>query len=295
MHRITLSLLLPAVCPWATAKGQLPQNPSPMVEHTRAHPRLEKAEPAGERRVLSLGTLFVPSALADAEEAGLLVHFHGGTWIPELAAERSVVVSLAVQLGAGSGRYAAPFRETGRFAALLAEAEDEAGLRFKAVTVSGWSAGCGALREIFKDPANDARVVRALFLDGIHSGYLGDGAGREVEPEPLASIARWGRRAMAGEVEMLVVHSTVFPGTYASTTETADWLVRELGLKRRAVLGWGPMGTQQLSEVREGAFTLLGYAGNSAPDHVDLLHALPDFLEGHLATPTPDGLGEDGR
>ena len=37
------------------------------------------------------------------------------------------------------------------------------------------------------------------------------------------------------------------------------------------------MGTQQLSEVRQGKFLLAGYAGNSAPDHVDQLHALPEF------------------
>jgi hypothetical protein len=78
---------------------------------------------------------------------------------------------------------------------------------------------------------------------------------------------------------MLVTHSEIFPGTYASTTETADWLIAELGLARRPVMKWGPMGTQQLSEVRAGGFTLIGFAGNTAPDHVDQLHALPDLLE----------------
>ena len=46
-----------------------------------------------------------------------------------------------------------------------------------------------------------------------------------------------------------------------------------------AVLRWGPMQTQQLSEVRQGGLRVLGYAGNSAPDHVDQLHSLPDYLE----------------
>jgi hypothetical protein len=39
------------------------------------------------------------------------------------------------------------------------------------------------------------------------------------------------------------------------------------------------MKTQQLSEVRKEKFLLLGYAGNSAPDHDDQLHALPEFLK----------------
>jgi hypothetical protein len=77
---------------------------------------------------------------------------------------------------------------------------------------------------------------------------------------------------------VLVTHSEVFPGTFASTTETADYLLRAIGLKRTAVLEWGPVGMQQTSEARAGSFTLLGFAGNSAPDHVDHLHALPDLL-----------------
>jgi hypothetical protein len=35
---------------------------------------------------------------------------------------------------------------------------------------------------------------------------------------------------------------------------------------------------QQLSETRAGRFQLLGFAGNSAPDHVDHLHAMPELL-----------------
>jgi hypothetical protein len=39
------------------------------------------------------------------------------------------------------------------------------------------------------------------------------------------------------------------------------------------------MGMQELSEVRAGKFLLIGYAGNSAPDHVDQLHSLPEYLK----------------
>jgi hypothetical protein len=36
---------------------------------------------------------------------------------------------------------------------------------------------------------------------------------------------------------------------------------------------------QQLSEIRAGRFELSGFAGNSAPDHVDHLHAMPELLK----------------
>ena len=76
-----------------------------------------------------------------------------------------------------------------------------------------------------------------------------------------------------------MTHSEIFPGTFASTTETADYLLKQLKIERRRVLKWGPMGLQQLSEARAGRFLLIGYAGNSAPDHVDQLHSLPEYLK----------------
>jgi hypothetical protein len=35
---------------------------------------------------------------------------------------------------------------------------------------------------------------------------------------------------------------------------------------------------QQLSAVDAGGFHLRGYAGNSAPDHIDFLHAMPAWF-----------------
>src|SRR5262249_39559204 len=97
--------------------------------------------------------------------------------------------------------------------------------------------------------------------------------------DDLAIFVQVARDAVAGKKQLIVVHSEIFPGTFASTTETADYLLEQLGLKRQAVVRWGPLQTQQLSEVSRGKFRVAGYAGNSAPDHVDLLHALPEFVK----------------
>src|SRR5437016_3105546 len=88
--RIAL-LLCGALC------AQQPQNPSPMVDHTRAHPRLNEAHPAGRREKLELGTLFWQRS------STVLFFFHGGTWIPEVAAARNKMAVVSVQAGAGSG------------------------------------------------------------------------------------------------------------------------------------------------------------------------------------------------
>jgi hypothetical protein len=267
----------------ATAFAQQPQNPSPMVEHTRAHPRLIEESPPGRRETLEVGTLFLPARLK--APAPLFIHFHGGTWLPEVAAARAGGTAvITVQLGTGSAVYAGPFRDPALFARLMAEAETKAGFTFSSVSLTSWSAGYGAVREILNVPEHYARVERVLLIDGLHTGYVdgkpGAGPSQEsqLEIDGLDIFLRFGRDAVAGRKRMVVTHSAIFPGTYASTTETADWLLAQLGVARKPVLRWGPMGTQQLSEARAGKFLLIGYAGNTAPDHMDHLHALPELL-----------------
>lgn len=267
------------------ATAQSAQNPSPMVETTRRHGRLENTSPPGTRHALEIGTLFVPASLADTNDpVPLVVHFHGGDWLPETAAaqepERCV---LHVQLGAGSARYAEPFRDQpGRFLRLIDEAQSKSDHRFQPVMVSGWSAGYGAIREILQDPDAYRKVDGVLLLDGLHTGYVNGRPGpreSQLETQPLDAFLQLARDAANGHKRLVITHSEVFPGTYASTTETADYLLQELDLPRQAVLKWGPQGMQQLSDTRRGSFIVMGFAGNSAPDHIDHLHGVAEFWQ----------------
>jgi hypothetical protein len=261
--------------------AQQPQNPSPMVEHTRAHPRLTQTTPPGRREPLEVGTLFIPQKLSQKKVMPLVVFFHGGTWLPEVAAEQRGTAVISIQIGAGSGTYVSAFQDPDRFGKLLAEAEKKSGVRFSPLTLGGWSAGCQAVREILKTERYYDLTSRILLIDGIHTGYVGEKPGPQESQLETANLAVWlkyGRDAIDGKKQMIVTHSEIFPGTFASTTETADYLVTQLGLSRIATVKWGPMRTQQLSEVRKGRLLFIGYAGNSAPDHVDQLHSLPDYL-----------------
>jgi hypothetical protein len=138
------------------------------------------------------------------------------------------------------------------------------------------------VRAILRDPRHAATVDAVLLLDGLHTSYVPEGRvladGGGLDTTNLTALAAFARRAMRKETRLLITHSEIFPGTFASTTETADWLLASLGVRRTPVLRWGPRGLQQLSEAGAGHFTLLGYAGNSAPDHVDQFHAMPELL-----------------
>jgi hypothetical protein len=264
-------------------RSQMTQNPSPMVEHTRPHPRLEKEMPPGQREKLELGTLFSPAKLKDRQSARLLFFFHGGDWLPEVAVARQRGMAVVtIQAGSGSGTYERLFEKPERFPNLIAEAESKSNMKFSEVALGGWSAGCGALRQILKDPASYGRVQRVLCIDGVHTSYANGKPGpeeSEIETDPFEIWLRFGRDAMAGKKRLIITHSEIFPGTFASTTETADYLLSEWGLKPQPVMKWGPMKTQILSEVKKGKLLVIGFAGNSAPDHVDELESLPEYLK----------------
>lgn len=276
------------------------QNPSPMVEETRAHERLAPRELGGT--VLSFVgpagrpvELYVPDGARTRDVVDLVVHFHGAAWLPEQAVAQldGHTVAAVVNLGAGSGAYDRAFSDPMAFDSLLAGVALEVSetirraARIGRVTLVGFSAGHGAVRALLREPRHFARVDAVLLLDGMHTSYVPDGtvlaAGGALDTTNLVAFAAFARAAVRGEKRFLVTHSEIFPGTFASTTETADWLLRALGLRRTPVLRWGPRGMQQLSEVRAGRFELLGFAGNSAPDHVDHLHAMPELLARALA------------
>jgi hypothetical protein len=259
-----------------------PQNPSPMVERTRAHLRLEQRTPEGRREELSLGTLFLPAKLNLKSPTPLLFFFHGPTWVPEVAAAQNGNTALvSIQIGAGMRVYAQPFLDPKFFGKLLEEAETKAGVEFAPITLAGWSAGCGAIQQIMSTPEYYDRVLNTIMIDGIHTSYVNGRPGpleSQINTELLRVWVKLARGAVAGERHVIITHSEIFPGTFASTTETADYILSQLGLQRKGVVRWGPMGSQELSEVREGNFLLIGFAGNSAPDHVDQLHSLPEYL-----------------
>ena len=258
-----------------------PQNPSPMVEHTRAHGRVPQTEVEGRHEKLSIASLFVSSAAQHSTTSPLVVHFHGPDWLANAAAVKwkKRVCVVTVQIGAGSGVYSRAFADAGRFQELLREAEQVSGLKFKPVVISSFSAGYGAVREILKNRDNWKRIDGIILEDSLHTSYISEGRPGPIDTATLQPFVDFAREAVAGRKRMLVTNSEVFPGTFASTTETTDALAEALGLKRRPVVHWGPGGMQQVSDARQGRFHLMGFAGNSAPDHTDHLHGLETWLK----------------
>ena len=272
-----------------------PQNPSPMVEHTRKHERIAPRKLPGIRRSFSgpLGKpveLFIPAGTRHADALNLVLYFHGSPFVPEYAVSKvgGDHVVAVVSLAPGSGVYDRTFSDPAVYDSLLARLGREAGAAmhqpatFRTVILVGFSAGYGAVRAILRDARHFAQVDAVLLLDGLHTSYIPDGVplakGGTLDEKPLEPFVNFARAAISGDKRFLITHSEIFPGTFASTTETTDYLVQTLGLTLEPVVRWGPHGMQQLSETRKGRFAILGFAGNSAPDHIDHAQGMPTFL-----------------
>lgn len=283
-----LGLLLTATL--SLSAQQTPQYPSPMTDSTRPHPRIAHIETHGRRielKTLKGAVLFTGPKLKTDKPVPLVIHFHGAPWLVQYhvarAAPRAALIT--VQLGSGSRAYGSPFEQPETFQFLIDEAAGELGLKrgWSSITLTGFSAGYGAVRAILRQEKNFVRVNNVLLLDGIHAGYLPEGKltadGGTVNPADTDSFVKFAREAVAGKRSFVITHSEIFPGTYASTTECVDQLLAVLDIKRKPELRTGPMGMQQLSVINSKGFRVRGYAGNTAPDHIDHLHAMSEWFD----------------
>ncbi|MEO8649761.1 MAG: hypothetical protein ABI539_11405 [Acidobacteriota bacterium] len=288
--RIVFRIGSAVLVPLAVLSVRPQQNPSPMSDTTRPHSRIERNDPPGQRIELSTlkgARLFIGPKVRKDRGTPLIIHFHGAPWLVEyqIAKYYPKAALITVQIGSGSSAYGKPFGDTGLFGALIDEAAKTLGSKaeWSSITLTGFSAGYGGIRAILRQEENYRRVDRVLLLDGIHASYLPEGKviadGGTINEGDIAPFIAFARDAAAGRKHFVISHSEIFPGTFASTTECVDYVIRSIGLKRVPKLRDGPMGMQQLSTVDQSGFHVRGYAGNTAPDHVDHLHAMNYWLK----------------
>src|ERR1051326_6876238 len=262
-----------------------PQNPSPMTETVRRHERVKQTEIKGQRWTLSVGTLLLPETAHLRDTIPLYIHFHGAPWLAEWSIQQHNrrAAILTAQLGSGSGVYGKPFKDQAKFSALLEEAAKalsaDRPVRFHPIVLSGWSAGYGAIREIVRNRENWPLIDAVLLEDGFHTSYMPDGQPGPLAPAGLQPFIDFAREAVAGRKTFLITNSEIYHGTFASTTECSEFLLKELGLTPHPVMKWGPLGMQQIFDARAGKLRVMGFAGNTAPDHVDHIHATKAWLK----------------
>ncbi|MEO1012493.1 MAG: hypothetical protein AAFX53_14400 [Bacteroidota bacterium] len=260
-----------------------------MQENIRVHERIKKTEPLGATNLLEgivpkPVVLYLPPKAQNAKTPDLLIHFHGASFVPIKAVDQieNPFVLAAIHLGGGSSVNERPFMDPKVFKDLLDKITLKSSKnKLGKIYVSAFSAGYGAVRALLR--SHPDQIDGILLLDGLHTDYIPDGIplakGSRLNTEKLKVFLKYARTAVNGNKKILITHSEIFPGTFASLTETTDWLLDQLNLKRTPVLQWGPIGMQQIGETSKGQFRVLSFAGNTAPDHVDHFHGMPYFLK----------------
>jgi len=245
---------------------------------------------ASDDRFIRVGPLnrrvLIPKHLCRTDaKHDVLVHFHGVPTSVEPSVERSGLdaVVVIVNWGIGSGPYEDYFTPRGAltsFVGWIERSVDRAcGLTTsgpRRLGLSSWSAGYGAVYRILLHAEDRARVDAVLMSDGLHVGYVGPG---QVNPASMQVFADFAHQAAAGERLFAITHSDISPERYASTRETADYLIQHEKVVLKLVDEQGPRPKMRLtSRADQGDFHVLGFAGTVAGDHAQHLHALGKTL-----------------
>jgi hypothetical protein len=242
------------------------------------------------RPLAGAGWILLPKASSVDANGGfnVLFHFHGHEaarkeWVP--AMKRSVLV--AFDLGIRSDSYADSFEAPNEFARVVRKVEREVAEAYGlssahagTIGISTWSAGYGAASRILSQSFGRERVRDLIVLDGIHTGY----SGQNLEGARLEPFVDFARRAVEGDAFLFVSHSSVTPRGFASSTETANYLVWKTGgeietAKPRAT---DPVGLELLSTYNKGDFHVRGFRGGGTKDHCAQLSLLGDVLRAHI-------------
>ncbi len=237
---------------------------------------------------IGMGQFIMPKhgGLTPRGDFDVMFHFHGHEavrkeWVPVMDG----AVLVGIDLGIGSGAYEDAFKAPDVFPRLLANVEravaKKAGRKTahaRHIGLSAWSAGYGAVQWILGQNFAKERVDTVILLDGLHCGYVGPA----INGTQISMFTDFAKRAAAGETLMFVSHSSIIPPGYASTTETADYLVHECGGVSHEAHGMGPLGMAMISRYSKGNFYVRGFSGNDKMDHCAQIGEYRDVLKVHV-------------
>ncbi|NOX90141.1 MAG: T9SS type A sorting domain-containing protein, partial [Calditrichaeota bacterium] len=155
--------------------------------------------------------------------------------------------------------------------------------------VTSFSAGYAGVREILKTEEYYEQIAALHLADGLHSSSY-----QPTMDEQMKNFVRFARDATKKKKIMRLTHSSITTSGYASTTETANYLLSHLNLSRSAVNENDRIGTLY-SRCDSGYFHLRGYRGTTAEAHLKHLYAMDMMLKATMEQlQQTTGIGSSG-
>lgn len=241
----------------------------------------ERPQQVGEAIKIVNGSMVVvrqPNAAKSSSQ--IMIHFHGALETTRRALARSEFRgTLVVANFPGlSSAYSKPFADHPK---LLEEiighatktTDDKVTMPSPRLILSSFSAGYGAIREILKSPEHFERIDAIVTADSIYAGLDAKAPARVVLREDMSEFLRFTELATKGEKQFVLSHSAQTT-PYASTTETADYLLETLQIARVADSTIQRPLFTQTSKAQQGKFTMLGFSGETGQHHMQHLHQI---------------------
>jgi len=206
------------------------------------------------------------------------------------------VVLVGIDLGIGSGAYQSAFASPDTFQRLLdsieaavAKKTGKKNAHIRKLGLSAWSAGYGAIEQILRQPSGK-KVDAIVLLDSLHAGYADEQA-KTLKVPQIEPFIEFARSAASGKRFMYMSHSSIIPPGYASTTETANFLIHEVGGSPKSSKREDVLGLDMIQRYDRGGFHVRGYTGDDKPDHCAHIGLMADIVRVHLETrwKTPRG------
>jgi len=242
----------------------------------------------GTRHSLRTGVLYISDTVElSAGVTDRVLHLHGASKVVEQNFDRTrhQAVLVNITLPGLSSVYRKHFDDPAVFPALMNEVRGKLAAQnqgnevlIRHLTLMSFSAGFGGVRELLKQSGAVERIDALVMADSLYSGFTGDPENRKVNPVHLTPFLEYARMAANGKKQMVLSHTQLFTPHYASTKETADYLIRGLGGERELKTGKHSAGLTELSRYRKGRFLLMGFEGETGEDHMNHLRSIHLFL-----------------
>ena len=287
--RVAVVSALFLICGAGARAAAVPEPPTLTWKEVSASTNLPGSVQQLDDKVVKY-TLFVPkgwSAPANGDVT-LAMHFHGAYWftIQEHVARGLRGPLVNFDLGLGSEVYRRAFEDEQHFAKFLKGIEKELAkqsgrdVRISNVEISSFSAGYAAVRELLKVPEYFELISRITLLDSLYARYKSAGErGRKVTEPAFDHIEPWvpfAQAAIKGQKSFLITYSQVPTPSYASSEQTAEALMRAVGVPGQPVApNSSPAASEPdcplLRRADFGRFHVWGYGGKDQRAH--LVHA----------------------
>ncbi len=229
--------------------------------------------------------------LSPAAGKRLLIHFHGSPEAvkPAFARCKLDAVLVVVNFPGLSSAYSSPFKSDAKLltqilrhaSATVAEHQPTASVdQWRHLALSSFSAGYGAVRELLKTSTTFDRIEAIVAADSIYAGLEQEQPNRQVNEKHMRDFLRFATSAADGNKAFIISHSSQRT-PYASTTETAEYLLGKLNLSRELDTTVRLQSLQQANRATRGDFIVKGFEGESGQDHLQHLHHI-DLLWNQL-------------